>query len=180
YEQSEGRACLLNDRVKQLTVALQTARTEADERERKLTSLLDPAPVTKSQQCTSEAVDSHACLVTEVRSLNKEDVRAIHTFVNNISCWLDQTNGKSLPEMLSLVWERIQELTGMMETRRTQVQELQEKVAQMTSANSKVRENEQYTRERIEQLEMQRATDGTTIDGLRQERNQVRSLILTH
>ncbi|KAF5394808.1 Coiled-coil domain-containing protein [Paragonimus heterotremus] len=177
YEQSEGRACLLSDRVKQLTVALQTARTEADERERKLTLLLDSAPGTKSQQCASEATDSHACLVTEVRSLSKEDIQAIHTFLNNINRWLEQLDGKSLPEILSFTWERIQELMEMVETRRMQVQELQEKVAQMNSSNSKARENEHYTRERIEQLEIQRATDGTTIDGLRQERNQLVDLI---
>ncbi|KAF8567268.1 Coiled-coil domain-containing protein [Paragonimus westermani] len=177
YEQSEGRVCLLSDRVKQLTAALQSARTEADERERRLTSLLDCAPGTKSQQCPTEAVDSHECLTTKARTLNKEDTQAIHAFINNINHWLEQTDAKSLPEILPFAWKRIQELMEMVETYRAQVQELQDKVVQMTSESSKVRENGRYAQERIEQLEMQRATDGTTIDGLRQERNQLVDLI---
>ncbi|KAA3673349.1 uncharacterized protein DEA37_0001328, partial [Paragonimus westermani] len=159
YEQSEGRACLLSDRVKQLTTALQTARTESDERERRLTSLLDCAPGTKSQQCAIESVESDECMVTKARTLNKEDTQAIHTFINNISRWLERTDAKSLHEILPFAWERIQELMEMVENHRTQVQELQDKVVQMTSESSKVRENGRYTQERIEQLEMQRATD---------------------
>ncbi|GAA34715.2 coiled-coil domain-containing protein C6orf97 [Clonorchis sinensis] len=174
HEQCGHHICLLEGRINDLTDSLQAARTEAEEKD-KMFALLNEAE-TKLQAKKIPSASSCGRSGSSNGGTQLADIEAFGTFLKNVAEFFEIPNGEDSVGIVSFVWNRIQEMREDVRNY-SDVKELQTDVARLSQLQTFLHENEQSSKQRIQSLEEQRASDGAIIDGLRAERNQLHDLL---
>ncbi|KAG5450185.1 Coiled-coil domain-containing protein 170 [Clonorchis sinensis] len=175
HEQCGHHICLLEGRINDLTDSLQAARTEAEEKD-KMFALLNEAE-TKLQAKKIPSASSCGRSGSSNGGTQLADIEAFGTFLKNVAEFFEIPNGEDSVGIVSFVWNRIQEMREDVRNYSDRIEELQTDVARLSQLQTFLHENEQSSKQRIQSLEEQRASDGAIIDGLRAERNQLHDLL---
>ncbi|OON17480.1 hypothetical protein X801_06682, partial [Opisthorchis viverrini] len=175
HEQCGHHICLLEGRINDLANSLQAARREAEEKD-KMFALLNEAE-TKLQSKKILSASSCGRSGGSNDGTQPADIEAFRAFLKNVAELFEIPNGEDSIGIVSFVWNRIQEMRDDIRKYSDRMKELQTDVARLSQLQTSLHENEHSSKQRIQSLEEQRASDGAIIDGLRAERNQLHDLL---
>ncbi|CAH8487311.1 unnamed protein product [Schistosoma turkestanicum] len=173
YKRSESCVYLLEERVNSLTISLQAARDDAIERGRKLDRINEVHAMFQSK-CDDEIASKRSCIMElEKYGWNSDDLQEIKKFIDAMVSWLSFPFPYELSSLFNAISQRIEEMEESLR-RHTQVStDIDLELNDLRAERSNYNTNFEMLKERVAYLEEQRASDGTLIDDLRNERDRL-------
>ncbi|CAH8607434.1 unnamed protein product [Dicrocoelium dendriticum] len=170
FDETAQRARILEERVNELTLTLHSARQEAEAKENMLTIVGETEAKLKAKRLAREGSENNS---SAIAAIDLEDLEALSEFRTNVQNYFNIPKEEKLAGVLSVVCSRIQEMMRNSENLFSKILFLEGRLSEMQQSHTMTVENEQYLKDKIENLEYQHSRDGAAIDRLYGERDHL-------
>ncbi|KAH9585601.1 hypothetical protein MS3_00006804 [Schistosoma haematobium] len=173
YQRSESCIHLLEERVNSLTQSLQAARDDAMEREKQLNKINEIEAMFQTKINNHNASEQSTIMDLEKCRWNSDDLKEIQKFIDAMVSWLSFPHPDQLSSLFNTISQRIEEMEESLRQHTQVCTDIELELNDLREERSNYNSNFDMLKERIAYLEEQRASDGTLIDELRNERDRL-------